>query len=703
MFFFKNLKIIGKINFINGSVLLIAFTLLASIVLSNIYIKSSETAEEIASKKAQLGAKILEKKLEQTKSKLLTLNESILLAKKYNTHSRKQTLRLLEDFLKNDKEAFGYYAVWEPNKFDGKDSLYKNVLGNDVNGRFSAYVIRNEAGKIEVAPASINYEEESQEDYYKLPKENGKINLIDPYIEEVTPQLKVPIMSIVMPLYNEKKEFLGVIGVDFKLEYLQKIVEEIKPNGGNTALLSPGKIYAANALEPKKTGTKADLQAVEDAFKKVYTGAEALITVKNKGKEELNLFEPVKIEGTDTIWSFLVTIPKSVILKDYYFYFNLILTGFLLTLILLMLINGYFVKKIINPIKCVINVLEDVSKGNLRIALDKEKLSKDEIGELGSTINYTINNLKGLVENLKLSANNINANSNDIHKAAEQTSESAHTIASSISHLAEGIQKQSDDINESYKKIDSISQSIKLISNNAENLLLLTKNSENNAKTAHIHAETAIVKINEIKQATSVTQKSINNLGKLSSEIGIIIDLIKHIANQTNLLALNASIEAARAGEHGKGFAVVAEEVKKLASQSAEATDKITEMINQIQTEASVTIDVMDNSIKLVNIGVEAVQTTGTNIEDILENVNDVCLKTNEVSIYINSVTSNAIELLSLMKNVAAITEESTGNAEEINASVQEQTAGIEEINTSFQSLSKIASNLDKQVSLFKL
>ncbi|MBL8708422.1 MAG: methyl-accepting chemotaxis protein, partial [Rhodospirillaceae bacterium] len=90
------------------------------------------------------------------------------------------------------------------------------------------------------------------------------------------------------------------------------------------------------------------------------------------------------------------------------------------------------------------------------------------------------------------------------------------------------------------------------------------------------------------------TGKQMMELARSAEKIGGVVNLISEIASQTNLLALNATIEAARAGDAGKGFAVVANEVKQLASQTARATQEITEQITAIRAEISAAVGAVE-------------------------------------------------------------------------------------------------------------
>lgn len=755
MNWFKNLKLAKKINIISCSIIVLIFTLFGYILLSNIYVKSEKTAKDYATKEALIGAQAVLKKFEITRSELSRIKDTLLYAQETHSISRDQVIDLLREYIRNNDDVLAFYTLWEPNKFDGIDKNYVNKKGHDKTGRLIPYLVKSDNG-IKLEPI-VDYE---NGDFYQVPKKTKKLSLTEPYLYPVNGK-EVLMVSYTMPVLDKNGNFLGIVGADIKLDYLQTIIEKIKPMGGYAALLSGKGIFVANGVDPKTITQSGSKYGLSSTIEKTSKGEEVKeFTYSQISKKDiLRVFEPIRLDDTGSYWSFATVIPKNTILADFNFYLYLIIFGVIIATAVVITTNTFFLNRILKPLHLVVKALGDVSNGYLKVKLNQSELSNDEIGELGIALNNTVHNLGNLVQEVIKSSKNMATGIEEMSIASEQTangavqvaksveqlakgsqqlaqnitqlSTGAQQIAKSIDQLSDGSQKQAKEVNTGLENINKINNAIQIIADGAAETVGISKNTENDAYNGNIQAEKAIKKINQLKLASTGTSNTINELGKLSSDIEVIVDLIKNIAGQTNLLALNAAIEAARAGEHGKGFAVVAEEVKKLADQSSEATDKITFMIKEIQNKTQQAVFNMDNGIKEVEESVEIVDNVGKSLQEILLAAKSTSNQVSKISKEVDNLGKNSAHVVKIMETITAIaqenaagseevstiaeetaasteeisciTEETAASAQEIASISEEQSASLEQINANSQVLAKIADNLQKQVSVFEI
>ena len=172
-------------------------------------------------------------------------------------------------------------------------------------------------------------------------------------------------------------------------------------------------------------------------------------------------------------------------------------------------------------------------------------------------------NVQGVVQAVALAARRLQTNAQTMTGVAEQTTEQASSVAVATEQASANVATVAAASEELGSSIGEIGRQV----NGAATI----------ARDAVAEGERTNALVERLVQA--------------AQKIGDVVSLIQDIASQTNLLALNATIEAARAGEAGKGFAVVAQEVKALATQTAQATEEIASQITEIQavTDGTVT------------------------------------------------------------------------------------------------------------------
>lgn len=244
--------------------------------------------------------------------------------------------------------------------------------------------------------------------------------------------------------------------------------------------------------------------------------------------------------------------------------------------------------------------IADLGEGDLTV---HATVTEDFTGAIADSINYAIEQLRGLVSKVASTAENVAASSNE-------------TRATSL-RLSEASEHQATQVADASSSINEISENLSTVSENAEELANTAQRSVTVARNGATVVQNTIEGMNNIREQIQDTSKRIKRLGESSQEIGDIVSLINEIADQTNILALNASIQAAMAGEAGRGFAVVADEVQGLAERAAASTRQIENLVKTIQSDTNEAVASMEQTTAEVVRGAQLANNAGNALNDI--------------------------------------------------------------------------------------
>ncbi|MFO7819786.1 MAG: methyl-accepting chemotaxis protein [Halanaerobacter sp.] len=616
-----------------------------------------QEAEDKLSYISQSNSNRIEERLEGITAKAEYVSSTI-----YNTADETK-LETDEDYLVEYKETTIDRLIKRTAQMDGVEGAHFYFNPNLLDQAHDVWYVKSEGDEDyerqeETSIDAFDPESEDMAWYYE-PIEQEKPVWSDPYESWTGDTIIISYTKAIV----KDGVLLGVVGLDIPFSEISQPIEEV-------GIYDSGYAFLLNNDYDFLSHPRYDQEQNLDEFESegLAAGIETMET-EDTGIVDYTLDSEARVMGYSRLsngWILGVTVPENELLAQMnqlsFFLLGLCLLGGLFA----GGISYFFGDRLSASLNKVTDYAKLMADGDFSHSVPEEYTARsDELGDLARGFNQINSSMQEMIREIKSFIADLSAHSQQLSASAE---EGTATI------------KSTEEL------ISSMSATIQQISTSAKEVTAFAQESSSKTEVGRESIGSSLDSMEQIKESVAETRNSLDQLDSTTDEIDEISGMINNIAEQINLLALNAAIEAARAGsnqqESGQGFAVVAEEIRELAEETNQATEKVASLIGATRNQTDDSLESIAKVESNVATGVE---------------------KTNQTKELVHEIQKTSHQTAEKIEQTANATQNLAESSQEIDRAATDIEEMSSKIAQSSQELTEMAQNLQMIAEKFEI